>query len=217
MIHRLLSVWVFIAAFALPAGAQTVELSTRTFWVGERPRTMDGDTPFIALREIDWIEAVLGTDPVLRDAVVHIELAHMSVAETVAFPYPGEVLLGPDRLPTQFHLPDYRIYGPEIATGKSFTYLPTDPDAGFRVGCGERNDVRHMSVCVINATYSPDDHIRLKARLYFPPDPADAPTYFRDVVERMREVAHCLDVTDDPVEVLAVRPELTGCLLKPIS
>lgn len=80
MIHRLLSVWVFIAAFALPAGAQTVELSTRTFWVVERPRTMDGDTPFIALREIDWIEAVLGTDPVLQDAVVHIELAHMSVA-----------------------------------------------------------------------------------------------------------------------------------------
>jgi len=133
---------------------------------------MDGYRPFIALLEIDWFEAVLGTDPILQDAVVHIELAHMSVAEIVAFPYPDEILLGSDRLLPQFDLPDYRIYGPVIATAKSFTYLPTDPGSGFHVGCGERNDVRHMSVCVINANYTPDDHIRLKARLYFPPDPA---------------------------------------------
>jgi hypothetical protein len=133
MIDRLVYALACIAVLALPVCAQTVELSTRTFWVGERPKTKDGATPFIALREIVWIEAVLGTDPVLKDAVVHMELAPMSVTEIVAFTYPDEILLGPDRLPTRFDLPDYRIYGPVAATAKSFAYLPTDPDAGFRV------------------------------------------------------------------------------------
>ena len=118
---------------AMPVGAQTVDLSTRTFWVGERPRTMDSDMPFIALREIDWIEAVLGTDPILQDAVVHIELAHTSVEESVARLHSDDVPLGPDSLPPEFDLPDYRFYGPSVATAKSFTYVPIDPQAGFKV------------------------------------------------------------------------------------
>lgn len=197
--------------------AQTVELSTRTFWVGEQLRTMDSETPFISVREIRWIEAVLGTDPVLQDAVVHIELTYMSVKEAVAKPDESDVLLGPDRLRQQYKLSDYRIFGPTALTARSFTYLPVDPAAGYDVWCSERDDVAHMSLCVVRATYVPDDRIRLKARLYFPPDPVDRPTYFRAVAQRMREVAHCLDVTDEIRTGPVPQPDLSTCKLEPIS
>ena len=74
-----------------------------------------------------------------------------------------------------------------------------------------------MHLCVVYATYPPDDYVKLKARLYWPPDPADAPTYFRDVARRMREVAYCLDVTDELIDVSEVHPTLTGCGPEPIS
>lgn len=178
---------------------------------------MDEDFPFIALREIAWLESILGVDPVLKDAVFHIEQTGMSVAASVAGPDERDILLGPDRLPPQFNLSDYAIYGPPVATARNFSYFPVDPTAGFDVQCVLRDDVNHMSLCVVYATYAPDDRIRLKARLYFPPDPADAPTYFRDVAERMREVAYCLDVTEKLVNVPVVFPKLSGCRGKSIS
>ncbi|WP_426033628.1 hypothetical protein [Cypionkella sp. TWP1-2-1b2] len=217
VISRLLQLCVCITVLASPLVAQTVELSTRVFWLGERPATMESDTPFIAVREIDWIEAILSTDPILQDAVVHIELTFQSGADFVAASYKGEVLLGPDRLPSKFNLSDYRIYGSPVVTAKSFTYVPFDPAAGFRVRCSQRDDVEHILLCVVCATYPPDDRIRLTAALYFPPDPADAPSYFRQVAERMREVAYCLDVTDERPKALAAPPKLSGCRPKPTS
>ncbi len=159
----------------------------------------------------------MATDPVLKDAVFHIEQTGMSVATFLAGRDERDILLGPDRLPPQFDLSDYTIYGPPVATARDFTYLPVDQEAGFLVRCILRDDVNHMLLCVVYAAYAPDDRIRLKARLYFPPDPADAPTYFRDVAERMREVAYCLDVTDELINVRAVHPNPSGCRKKPIS
>ena len=217
MIQLLLCFCASVAILAPPLAAQTVELSTRTFWVGDRPRTMDSDTPFIAVREIDWIEAILATDPVLQDAVFLIDETFMSVADDVAAPYDGDVLFGPARLPPKFYLPDYLIYGPPVATTNSWLYMPVDPEAGFTVWCTPRSDVEHLRLCVVDTTYPPDDRIRLTARLYFPPDPVDAPTYFRDVAERMRDVAYCLDVTDELIEVPVAHPTLSGCRTEPIS
>lgn len=217
MIKYQLCLCLCALCLSTPLSAQTVELSTRTFWVGDRPKTMDSDTPYLALRDIDWIEAILGTDPVLKDAVVHIELNFVSVAQFVAAPEKDEIPLGPDRVPPQFRLPDYTIYGSPVLTSKSFTYLPAEPGAGFIVFCGQRDDVEKMMLCVVYSAYTPDDRIRLKARLYFPPDPAQVPTYFRDVVQRMRDVAYCLDVTDKLVDVPVVHPALSGCQTKPTS
>jgi hypothetical protein len=211
MILRLWAYGILACLLAPSASSQTVDLASRTFWVGERPKTIDGEPPFIAVREIDWIEAALSVDPVLKDAVIHIEYAYMSVKATVASANDGEILLGQDRVRPAFSLPDYRIYGSAVRTSKSYTYVPIDPDAGFAVYCGERDDGPHMSVCVVYATYLPDDRIRLKARLYFPPDPMDSPTLFRDVAERMRDVAYCLDVSERMIDVPEVRPSLSGC------
>jgi hypothetical protein len=205
-----------LTLLATPAAAQTVELSERTFWLGETPRTLDSEPPFIALNRVDWIDAILQADPDLQSAVVHIEETY---TPTIDFQSPNEsdILLGPDRLPASYDLPDYRIYGPSVSTARSFTYVPVEPEAGFKVECGQTDDGSRMSICVVFASYAPDDHIKLKARLYFPPDPADRPSYFRDVVERMREVARCLDVTDGRSEIARDGPGLLVCLLAPMS
>jgi hypothetical protein len=203
---------VFLTTSAAPAFAQTVDLSSRSFWVGLVTEPMPPESTFIAVRNIDWIESILSVDAALRDAVVHIELSSTPVEGLVSGPAASDVILGPDRLPPQYLNPDFVIYGPAVDTAKSFTYVPLDPMAHFIVECGERDDLRRMSLCVVYASYPPDDYIRLKARLYFPPNPADAPTYFRDVVDRMREVAYCLDVTDNLINVPEVYPDLTGCL-----
>ena len=115
-IGHLLYICAALAVLAPPLSAQTVELSTRTFWLGERPETIDSEPPFIAVRDIDWIETILATDPVLQDAMFRIDQTFMSVAESVAAPDEEDVLLGPDRLPPKFYLPDYQIYGAPVST-----------------------------------------------------------------------------------------------------
>lgn len=213
-IKHLLYACLCATLIATPLAAQTVELSTRSFWLGERPNTIDSFSPFIALRRIDWIAEILEADPTLQRAVFHIEEVHVSVADFVAGPDEREILLGPDRLPSQFNLLDYQIYGPPVSTATSFTYIPVEPGAGYLVHCGQRDDIERMSLCVVYASYAADDRIRLKARLYFPPDPIDRPDYFRNVAKRMREVARCLDVTDEPDRTQTDSPTLSGCRLE---
>jgi hypothetical protein len=205
-----------VTLFAFPLSAQTVDLATRTFWTGERPKTMDVDSPFIALLDIEWIEDALGNEPVFKGAALQIEQelgpdGNHSVARSVAHLLPGEIELGPEALPPQFRIPGYRMYGDPRDKKVSPVYVPDDPSAGYKVACGWVVGEDRFSVCTVFATYAPDDNIRLKAALYFPPDPIDQPTRFRDVVERLREVAYCLDVTEGLIDVPTVFPDLKGC------
>ena len=222
MIKYLTLVCLCATLLACPVLAQTVDLATRTFWIGERPRTMDVDSPFVALLDIDWIDEILGDEPVFKHATLQIEQemgidGTHSVARSVAHRLPGEVELGPDAVPPQFRIPGYKIYGDPRDKKISPVYVPDDPSAGYKVRCGWVVGEDRLSVCTLVATYAPDDNIRLKARLYFPPDPADQPTRFHDVVERLREVAYCLDVTDKLVDVPTVYPDLKGCGPEPVS
>jgi hypothetical protein len=193
------------------AAAQTVELSSRTFWLGEQPSTLESYPPFIAPGRIPWIAEILETDAVLRHAVIHIDATFISAAQSVAGPNAREVLLDPDRLPPEFDLPGYREYGPPDPTATSITYVPDNPDAGFIVWCDQNRERSAISFCAVNATYPPDDRIRLKARLYHPSNLMGRPDRFRDIAERMRDLAYCLDVTDDSVDVPKARPTLSGC------
>lgn len=172
---------------------------------------------FIATKRIEWVGAITATDSVLRDAVVHIEENGVPTSDLVAGPHDRYILLGPDHLSAQFDIPNYRINGPSVATASSFTYVPVDPGVGHIAKCKQSKDRRRMHLCVVYATYPPDENNKLKARLCWPPDPADAPTCFRDVVRRMRKVANCLDVTEDLVDVPEAHPTLTGCRPEPIS
>lgn len=208
--------FALVGLLALPVAAQTVELANRTFWIGERPKTMDVDSPFVALLDIDWINEVLGNEPVFKGAALQIEQEQgpegtHSVARSVAHLTPMEVELDPNILPLEFRIPGYKIFGIPRHQKPNLVYVPVDADAGFKVRCGWVTGEYRLNVCTITATYAPDDNIRLKAALYFPPDPIEQPTRFRDVVERLREVAECLDVTDKMVDVPTVYPNLKGC------
>ncbi|MEX1662769.1 hypothetical protein AB4874_14100 [Thioclava sp. 15-R06ZXC-3] len=208
----------FMAGFPVIAQPpQTVKLSTRTFWLGKVPKTMSVDPPFFAPRRIKWIEKIIEADPVLKDTVIHVELALRPASEFVREEPRDYVLLRGDRLNPHYYLPGYRIFGSPAPLDdptrppNGLQYMPEFSAAGFFASCYPDNLREKMSLCVVYATYPPDDGIRLKARLYFPEDPATRPGYFREVAERMRDLVYCLDVTDDLINVQKDRPTLTGC------
>ncbi len=222
MLKHFLFAFVLASMVAPSATAQTVDLATRTFWIGERPKSMEVDSPFVALLDIDWIDEILGAEPVFKGTVLQIEQEQTpygthSVAWSVAHLLPQEVELNPEVVPPEFRIPGYRVYGIAKHEEPDLVYVPNDPDAGFKVRCGRVFGENRLNVCSIYATYAPDDNIRLKAALYFPPNPADQPTRFRDVVERLREVAYCLDVTENLVDVPTVYPDLKGCRPEEVS
>jgi len=196
---------------------QTVELSTRTFWLGEAPNTMSVDPPFFAPRRVQWIEKIIEADPVLKDTVIHVELALLPASKNAEAINMYYAPLRRDRLDPRYDLPGYLIFGSPVSVAdptrlpNRLHYIPQSPDAGFDVTCSVDNLREKMRLCIVYATYPPDDGIRLKARLYFPKDPATRPGYFREVAERMRDLVYCLDVTDDLVDVQKARPSLTGC------
>jgi hypothetical protein len=197
--------------------AQTVELSTRVFWLGERPDTLDSFPPFIAVNRIDWIEDILQHDPALKDAVFHIDQAFYSVRERFSQPDDGEIRLYGNRVPLKFVNPSFEIYGSPTVTSSRFRYMPLDPSLGFSVSCTMQGDRetplpdREFSLCVVHASYARDDAILLQARLYFPPNPEEAPDYFGAVAQRMREIARCLDVTEISQNASNEPPDLNEC------
>jgi hypothetical protein len=197
------------------ANAQTVDLVSRTFWLGERPKTMDESRPFIALLDIDWIDDILGLERVFERTVLTVEQfgdrdEHTATA-SLGWILSDQVELNPQMVPPEFRLPGYKIYGNPKSEKPRPIYVPNDPDSGYLVICGWASGRYKLSGCTLIATYAPDERIRLTARLYFPPDPIEQPTRFRDVVERLREVAYCLDVTEKLVDVPTVYPDLKGC------
>jgi len=217
MLRLFLVFTLLFAQVGSTAGAQTIDLSTRTFWLGETPDTLNSFPPFIAVRKIGWIEEVLQHDPALKDAVFFIEQAFYSVHERNLRPPEDQIRLHGSRLPNEFVNPDFIIYGSPTVTSPGFTYMPVNQSFAFSVSCGERRDTntilpnRGFSLCVVYASYEPDDAIVLKARLFFPPNPIDAPDYFRAVAERMREIAGCLDVTEISQIFLNEPPAIQDC------
>lgn len=215
MVRHLLFLSLCLCLQIKPAAAQTVELGSRLFWLGERPRTMDESSPFFGLRDIEWIEEVVGTEPVFDGTVLQLQqfgqFADQSVSRSLEKRNTHEVVIEDDLVPPRFRLAGYRVYGDERSTKPNPIYVPVDPASGYVVRCGWVVGEERFSVCSVFATYPPDDNIWLTARLYFPPDPIEQPTRFRDVVERLREVAECLDVTDKLVDVPKVYPDLKGC------
>jgi len=222
MFHRIALALAFGLFATISAMADTVTLSTRTFWLGEQPSTAQTSPPFVSLREIEWINALVQADPILRGSVPHLRASRSPTSEFIG-DVGREVPLTADRLNPNYDVPGYRIFGwrapPDNPSWQpmNFLYLPEDPGAGYKVSCDLATDRKMMLLCVVWATYSPDDRIVLMARLYFPADPADTPTLFRDVAERLRDLAYCLDVTDELVDVRQERPTLTGCRPEQIS
>lgn len=215
MMNRVaIHMFLFITLLTKPLSAETLKLSTRTFWVGDAMHKTATNTyhPFLALRRIPWMEEIITADPILADAVVHIVEKQIPFGRVNESNYGDYVPWGPDRLAAQFVLDDYNVIGPQTATASNFVYVPSDFSSPYVVSCALRIDrPDRISLCVVYALYPPDDKIELKARLYFPPNPVDRPDYFRNVANRMREIAYCLDVTDELVDPRTDHPTLSGC------
>jgi hypothetical protein len=213
------ALFLLFAIFSNAAMAQTVELSSRTFWLGEVPSTLESDPPFIAPQRIGWLNEIIENDPILSETVFHIDMVPLSVPvsdtitapERVARPGPGYTLFDSEKVPENLVLAGFRIFSPRSDTLLRFEYRPVDPSAGFEVGCFLNDDLQSISLCVVRATYPPDNLIWLMARLYFPDFPADRPNFFHQVVARMREFTYCLDVTDSGSNPQVENPSFTGC------
>ncbi|MEJ6396048.1 hypothetical protein V8J82_22525 [Gymnodinialimonas sp. 2305UL16-5] len=218
---RILEFFVCSAVLLLTnsALAQTVELSSRTFWLGESPSTMESDQPFFAPQRIQWLNTIIERDTVLRETVIHVDTVHPSipVSERIIDPGPNVIPLELDDLPEHLVLDGYHVFGSSNGSLRRIVYLPLDPSAGFRVSCSQMDDMQSLGLCVVRATYPPDNLIWLMGRLYFPENPADRPEFFRQVAERMRDFTYCLDVTDAPTNPRLENPTLSNCQIEMTS
>ena len=191
-----------LLGFAQIAGAQTATLSKRTFWIGVE--TTDGlnekYSKWINLDRIDWIDAYLESDPVLKRSLFFIEEKGHDVPEFVALPDSNReqyTLLKLGNVPDWMELPNFEIWG-LVRAGRpltNFVYIPKNKSLSFQVRCGLSRALDRIEFCGVRASYAPDRNIALYAKLYFPDPPASNLNYFTALAARMRHVAYCLDVT----------------------
>lgn len=158
----------------------------------------------------------------LDGAVVHIERK----------PSPPAYLFGQEglaqQLPDTARVPDaLRIDGYEVATNagavaRQLLFRPAVPAPDFLVTCAAADEIsepERLNLCVLHTSYPPDPAIMLEAALYFPPPFAELHGRFEPIADRLREIALCLDVTDnspaDPeaalAALLAANPTLEDC------
>ena len=167
------------------------------------------DHEFFPIQRIDWIYDALDAEPLLDTMVIHIE------AQPQASSRIFEIVYDAPRgyLPTQ-DVPDF-IAPPEgfellmkevaIISGsgirRTYVVKPDPPSVYDQLAKCSPDPVREdLSSCRIHVEY-PDPRLYLMARVYGPPARMDAfAPMLPKVAARLREIAFCLDVTD---EVLA--------------
>ena len=110
MLNRLALGLAFGLFATISATAETVTLSTRTFWLGEQPSSLQSSAPFVSLREIDWINTLVQADPILRGSVPHLRLATRPMSEIIR-DVGSKVPLTEDRLDPRYDVPGYLIFG----------------------------------------------------------------------------------------------------------
>jgi hypothetical protein len=199
-------------------------VASRLFLVGTEWSQFRSDTrtDFLALGGLDWVQRLERNDPVLDGVLLEIRDR----------PSPAAYLLGLDRLydhyPDRDRVPDaFRADGYVSATtdgevARIFVFHPDVPEPDFRVNCSTDDPLvpaDRFLTCSFLASYPLDPEITLKASMFLPPPFSELQPRFEPIVERMREIALCLDVTDAPPAdpqraleaLLAAKPRLEGC------
>ncbi|WP_260003251.1 hypothetical protein [Leisingera caerulea] len=175
----------------------TARLNTRVFFLGVNPETLRRDADFIPLNRVAWIDSFLSADPHLQGAVVHIRARPQPVTQQWAFPGPGLLYKFSGGIPKKFFLDGYRIRSTKADDHVSFMYLPDSERQNFSVTCTvDRVTLSEFSFCVVTANYPLDANLFVQARIYQPEKYEDLSVAFREISERIRNVAYCLDVTD---------------------
>ncbi|MFT6606009.1 MAG: hypothetical protein ACJA2X_001185 [Halocynthiibacter sp.] len=174
----------------LPNGATLIQLNSRTFDLRTDVRNLRRGPDFIPLTEIKWLSDLVDRDPYLEQTVLHIQARTQPISMT----WPS---VTPDKAyPLTENIPEFMaVEGFQTRSSHpknfSFILLPIDNPSDFYVSCsGSETD--KSSFCAVLVAYPPDSEIRLMARVYN----AKPPFNFREIANRMREIAYCLDVTD---------------------
>ncbi|MGA9252521.1 MAG: hypothetical protein WBV71_08750, partial [Roseobacter sp.] len=178
-----------LALLAGPAVADgTVQVSSRTFYVGEIPEATRENPNFLPLDRIDWIQDFLDADPVMSRTVFHIfelkydvraaaaSLDNVRKHENVEVQGRYKVQLPDDRAPEGFTAFATRLENPT-----SVRLVPKSTDIPFSVKCSYDAHMEKIHFCSANSSYSFDQFIALRSRLYFPGDYMENGEFFRDV------------------------------------
>ena len=179
----------------IAAKSELVDLSSRTFWVGEELMVPNEVNSRIYLSGVNWAAPLLDVDPVLSGSLVSIYRRYYTVREYVST-YSYEIL-SENQIPDWAKQPRFEIRGIPDHPDHLITYISMEPRGRFHVKCsGSRLDeTPRFTQCFMMASYGPDPNIALQARIFFPPNPADKPEFFNAVADRLVEIATCLDVT----------------------
>ncbi len=175
----------------------TLALNGRSFFVGVAPGNIREDHDFFSLNSIGWVKSILANDPYLGRAVIHIRAAPQPVTTLWAFPGPAEIFKHMDNIPNTLLLEGYKVGSSRHVDRRYLMYLPDIEEPDFAVRCFVEGIALHdLSFCVVSAKYPQDSHLSVQARIYSPEKFENHAEAFKQIAERMRNVASCLDVTE---------------------
>ncbi|MGB5558413.1 MAG: hypothetical protein WBN04_10420 [Paracoccaceae bacterium] len=180
-----------VGAQDLPAESSLIKMNTRTFDLRSDVRNLRRDDDFIPLTEIAWIVKFVNADRYLNHRIVHIQVRPQPIVDTWPSIVPDDEFPLVDNIPEEFFLDGYQTRS-RHPFNRSLLLFPDDDPFDFYVNCYTNNG-GYPASCFVTATYPPDPNIQLLARMYHV---TAKPYEFREIAHRMREVAYCLDVTD---------------------
>lgn len=196
-----------LAALSLPApgfadelASGTVRIASRLFLAPDLPERYAGAIDFLPLTEMDWLSRIVRDDPVLDGAILHIERPMMPPAQGLGPQGAVSRMSNAGGVPEQFRakgLLSTTLPGRNVHS--MFLYRPEVPEPDFEVACyiDQTYSEELFNLCSLRATYPLDPALLLTTRYYFPPEPLDVLQHrFGAIVDRMREIALCLDVTE---------------------
>ena len=176
----------------VPDHPTLLRIESRILDLGVDVTTLSRGETFIPLTRIRWIGEGFRRDEELRTVVLHVEsLVTRNGKGRLATP---EETLEHDLkryppAPAGLSLEGYIARG---AGGGTVRLFP-EGEVDFLAFCSADRAETSSSGCTLTAMYSPDPDLRLKIRKYKQSIPF---TDFRPLVERMREIVRCLDVTE---------------------
>jgi hypothetical protein len=217
-------------AHAEDPGSTLLHLGTRIFDVGVEADRLrghpenEGETRrFIPVFDSPWLFEMRKTDPALYNVVFHIELLNQDVGFVLDYErFARGDYQQVTGIPERFLLDGYEARGNR--TIESVMYVPKDAPRDFAIVCAREHDQENRRwrdsflICFVHAAYPPDPKILLLARIYAAEPFDEVSQRFDDIARRMREVAYCLDVTDEvaegrwtPMPPEGLPGDLTGC------
>ncbi len=231
---------VLLCSFVFPHASLAEERAPGTVAVGSRIFLAPGqpdrqptglppaDAPWmrvaVHLDEMDWLWEVLDADPLLGSYVPQIQILRGTEPPSILFSDDAvmESFGNRESVPDELRLEGYDaqtrfLEGPP----REFNFRPDVAAPDYMMRCANYTSDPQggaFEYCALTASYPVDPSIALIAGLFRAPFPElalDAPA----LVDRLREIALCLDVTEAPPAdpeaaldaLLAENPTLEGC------